>query len=172
MIRSRSLFSTSVCWVSARPSSQGMPACLSEVSGLAPVPPSWPLIRTTSLWALATPAATVPTPDLGHQLDADPRLRIAVLQVVDQLGEVFDRVDVVVRRRADQADAGRRVPHLGDPGPDLVAGKLAPLAGLGPLGHLDLQLVGAHQVFAGDAEPARGDLLDRAAACCRRWEAA
>ena len=39
-----------------------MPACLSEVSGLAPVPPSWPLIRTTSLWALATPAATVPTP--------------------------------------------------------------------------------------------------------------
>ena len=61
-IRSRSLFRTRVCWVSASPSSQGMPACLSEVSGLAPVPPSWPLIRTTSLWALATPAATVPTP--------------------------------------------------------------------------------------------------------------
>ena len=61
-IRSRSLFSTRVCWVSARPSSQGIPACLIEVSGLAPVPPSWPLISTTSLWALATPAATVPTP--------------------------------------------------------------------------------------------------------------
>ncbi len=48
-IRSRSRFRTSVCCVSARPSSQGMPACFSEVSGLAPVPPSWPLIRTTSL---------------------------------------------------------------------------------------------------------------------------
>ena len=39
-----------------------MPACLSEVSGLAPVPPSWPEISTTSACALATPAATVPTP--------------------------------------------------------------------------------------------------------------
>ncbi len=61
-IRSRSLFSTSVCWVSASPSSQGMPACLIDVCGLAPVPPSWPEISTTSECALATPAATVPTP--------------------------------------------------------------------------------------------------------------
>ncbi len=51
-----------VCWVSARPSSQGIPACFCEVSGVAPVPPSWPEMRTTSEWALATPAATVPTP--------------------------------------------------------------------------------------------------------------
>ena len=33
-------FSTRICCVSASPISQGMPACLSEVSGLAPVPPS------------------------------------------------------------------------------------------------------------------------------------
>ena len=39
-IRSRRSFSSSVCWVSARPSSQGVPACLMEVSGEAPVPPS------------------------------------------------------------------------------------------------------------------------------------
>ena len=61
-IRSRSLLRSSVCWVSARPSSQGAPACLSEVSGAAPVPPSCPLISTTSACALDTPAATVPTP--------------------------------------------------------------------------------------------------------------
>ena len=41
---------------------RGPPACLSEVSGEAPVPPSWPEIRTTSACALDTPAATVPTP--------------------------------------------------------------------------------------------------------------
>jgi hypothetical protein len=35
---------------------------LIDVSGEAPVPPSCPEIRTTSLRALATPAATVPTP--------------------------------------------------------------------------------------------------------------
>ncbi len=61
-MRSRRPLSSSVCWVSARPSSQGAPACLSEVSGLAPVPPSWPEMSTTSAWAFETPAATVPTP--------------------------------------------------------------------------------------------------------------
>ena len=61
-IRSRSPLSSRVCWVSARPSSQGPPACLSEVSGEAPVPPSWPEMSTTSACALETPAATVPTP--------------------------------------------------------------------------------------------------------------
>ncbi len=61
-IRSRSPLSSRVCWVSARPSSHGPPACLSEVSGEAPVPPSWPDTRTTSAWALETPAATVPMP--------------------------------------------------------------------------------------------------------------
>ena len=40
VMRSRSPLSTSVCWVSARPISHGAPACLSEVSGAAPVPPS------------------------------------------------------------------------------------------------------------------------------------
>ena len=62
VIRSRRPFSRSVCWVSARPSSHGVPACLSEFRGLAPVPPSWPEMSTTSACALETPEATVPTP--------------------------------------------------------------------------------------------------------------
>ena len=61
-MRSRRWLRTSVCWVSARPSSHGAPACLREVSGEAPVPPSCPEMSTTSAWALLTPAATVPTP--------------------------------------------------------------------------------------------------------------
>ena len=60
---------------------------------------------------------------------------------MDELRQVLDRVDVVVRRRRDQPDARRRVPHLRDPRVDLVAGQLAALAGLGALRHLDLQLV-------------------------------
>ncbi|SKZ25355.1 Uncharacterised protein [Mycobacteroides abscessus subsp. abscessus] len=62
VMRSRNPFSINVCWASARPISQGVPACLSEVSGDAPVPPSYPEISTTSAWALETPVATVPTP--------------------------------------------------------------------------------------------------------------
>jgi hypothetical protein len=61
--RSRMPLSMSVCCVSARPSSQGVPACLSELSGLAPVPPSCPETRMTSESAFATPAATAPMPD-------------------------------------------------------------------------------------------------------------
>ena len=55
-------FNTSVCCASAIPSSHGRPACFNEVSGEAPVPPSNPDIKITSAFALATPAAIVPTP--------------------------------------------------------------------------------------------------------------
>src|SRR5580692_9132738 len=95
-----------------------------------------------------------------HQLYADPRRRIRVLQVENELGQVFDRVDVVVRWRADQADAGCRVPHGRDHAVDLLAGQFAPFTGLGPLGDLDLQLVGVREVPARDAEAARRHLLD------------
>src|SRR5256885_11766950 len=53
------------------------------------------------------------------------RLRVRAAQVEDQLLEVLDRVDVVVRRRRDQADARRGVPDPGDVVVDLVAGQLA-----------------------------------------------
>ena len=101
--------------------------------------------------------------DLGDELDADRGARIDVLQIVDELRQILDRVDVVVRRRRDEADAGDRVAHAGDPVIDLVAGKLAALAGLGALRHLDLQHVGVDEIIGIDAEPAGGDLLDRRA---------
>src|SRR5947207_882609 len=50
-MRPRRSLATSTCCVSARPSSQGMPACLIEVSGEAPVPPGPPLIKATSPFA-------------------------------------------------------------------------------------------------------------------------
>ena len=109
--------------------------------------------------------------DFGDQLDADARAAVGVLQVVDQLGEVLDRVDVVVRRRRDQPDARRRVPRLRDRRVDLGAGQLAALAGLRALRHLDLQFRRVDEVFARHAEAARGDLLDRASSSSRpaRW---
>ena len=67
----------------------------------------------------------------------------------------------MVRRRRDQADAGRRLTDLGDPGVDLLAGQVATLAGLGALGHLDLNLEGAAQVAARHAKARTCHLLDR-----------
>ena len=53
--------------------------------------------------------------DFGDQLHADARVAIRVLQIVNQLGQILDRVDVVMRRRRNQADARGRVTRLGDP---------------------------------------------------------
>ena len=125
-----------------------------------PVPPSWPEIVTWSDLPLDTPAATVPTPTSETSFTEIGGLRIRVLQIVDQLRQVLDRIDVVVRRRRDQLDAGRRVAQQRDVLGDLAPRKLAAFAGLGALRHLDLQHLGARQVFRGDAEAAGGDLLD------------
>ena len=66
----------------------------------------------------------------------------------------------MVGRRADEAHARHRVAQEADVFGHLAAGQLAAFAGLGTLGHLDLDLVGADQVFGRDAEAARGHLLD------------
>src|SRR6185437_12887704 len=100
--------------------------------------------------------------DFRYQLDADARLAVGVLEVMDELRQILDGVDVVMRRRGDEADSRRGMPGLGDPGVDLRPGQLAAFAGLGALRHLDLQLPRAHQVLAGDAEATRGHLLDGA----------
>ena len=99
-------------------------------------------------------------PRLADQLHADPGPAVGVFQVIDQLGQVLDRVDVVVRRRRDQCHAGGGAPGPGNPGIDLFPGQMAALAGLGTLSHLDLDLLGAGEVGAGNAEPAGGYLLD------------
>ena len=101
---------------------------------------------------------------LRHQLDRDARGAVGVLEVVDQLGQILDGVDVVVRRRRDQRHAGGGVAGPGDPRIDLFAGQMTALAGLCALRHLDLDLLGAEQVFAGHAEAAGGHLLDGGAA--------
>ena len=100
----------------------------------------------------------------ADQLHVDPGPVVGVLQVVDQLGEIFDRVDVVVRRRRDQPDPRRRVPGLRDPRVHLVRRQLAALTGLRALRHLDLDVAGVDQVVAGDTEPPARHLLDGAAA--------
>jgi hypothetical protein len=96
----------------------------------------------------------------AHQLDGDTRMRVGALEVVDELGKVFDGVDVVVGRRRNEPHIGRRVTGFGDPRVDFEAGQLSALPGLGPLGHLDLQISGAGQVRRRDPEAARSDLLD------------
>ena len=104
-----------------------------------------------------------PDTDGADQLDVDAGVGVGVLEIVDQLGEILDRVDVVVRRRRDQTYPRGRVPGLGDVRIHLVARKLAPFTGFGPLRHLDLDVGGVDQVVAGHPEPTGCDLFDGAA---------
>ena len=119
-------------------------------------------MSTSSALPLATPAATVPTPTSETSFTETMHAGVGALQVVDQLGQVFDGIDVVVRRRRDQRHAGRRMPQPGDFLGHLVAGQLAAFARLGALGHLDLQDPGVGQILDRHAEAAAGHLLDAA----------
>jgi hypothetical protein len=78
----------------------------------------------------------------------------------DQLRQVLDRVNIVMRRRRNQADAGSGMPDAGDPFVDLVSRQLAAFTRLGALCHLDLDIIGADQVFGGNAKTPRCNLLD------------
>ena len=71
------------------------------------MPPSWPLISTTSACALATPAATVPTPTSATSFTEMRALRIGVLQIVNQLRQILDGINIVMRRRRNQRHARR-----------------------------------------------------------------
>ena len=97
---------------------------------------------------------------LGHQLHGHLGIRVDLLEVEDQLGQILNGIDIVVRRRRDQGHAGHGVTQTRDQRIHLAAGQLAALAGLGALGHLDLQHFGIDQVMRGHAETTRGDLLD------------
>src|SRR5438094_740099 len=90
---------------------------------------------------------------LRYQLHADTRARVDLLEIVDELRQVLDRVDVVVRRRRDQGHARYRVAQARDQGRDLVGRELASFTGLRALGDLDLELIRAHQIVRRDAEP-------------------
>jgi len=81
----------------------------------------------------------------GDELDSDAGRRVDRPQGRDQLGQVLDGVDVVVRRRADVGHAHLATTERGDERGRLLARKLAALAGLRALGHLDLELLGPRE---------------------------
>ncbi len=101
--------------------------------------------------------------DLRYQFYRYARIRVDVLQVMNQLRQVLDRVDIVVRRWRDQSHARRRVTHIGNLLVDLVARQLTALARLGALRHLDLDVIRVDQVLGGHAKTAGGNLLDSGA---------
>ena len=137
--RERRPSATSARCASASPSSHGMPGVLDRRQRRragAAVRARRPARRPPA--PLTTPPAIVPMPASATSFTETSTARVDLLQVEDQLGEILDRVDVVVRRRRDQrrrragcagAARSRRSP---------CARELAALARLRALRHLDV----------------------------------
>ena len=70
--------------------------------------------------------------DLGHQLHVHAGRRVGVLEVVDELLEVLDRVDVVVRRREMRPTPGVECRVLAIHGYTFEPGSWPPSPGLAP----------------------------------------
>ncbi len=101
--------------------------------------------------------------DFGDELHGDRSDRVRVFQIVDQLRQILNRIDVMMRRWRDQTDTRHRVAQEADVFTHFVARQLTAFTRLGALSHLDLDLIRVGQVFGGDTETARGHLLDRRA---------
>ena len=120
------------------PSSNGNPACLitgqRRSARAAVVAGDQDVIGV----AFDDPRGDRANPHFGDQLDADAGGGVGVLQIVDQLLEILDGIDIVVRRRAYEADARRRVAGLGNGFVDFATGQLTALARLSALRDFDL----------------------------------
>ena len=95
-----------------------------------------------------------------HQFYRNQGFGVDLLQVENQLCQIFDGINIVVRRRRNQRGTGHGIAQLRDIRCDLVARQLAALAGLGTLRHFNLNHIGAHQISCGHAEAAGSHLLD------------
>ena len=95
----------------------------------------------------------------GDEFHADARGGIDGAQIVNELGQIFDAVNVVVRRRRNQGHAGDGVAYASDEGCDFQGGELAAFAGFRTLRHFDFEFVGANEIFRGDAEARGGNLF-------------
>ena len=100
-----------------------------------------------------------PHSTLSHEFHADGCLRIDVLKVENQLCQVFNRVDIVMRRWRNQRDTRYGMPCLGNHLIYLEAWQLSAFTRLGSLCHLDLYLFCVHKIFCGHTETTTGHLL-------------
>lgn len=95
--------------------------------------------------------------DFRDEFDGNAGRRIGALEVVNELGQILYRIDVVMGRRRDQSDAGNTVTGAGDFDGDFVAGQFTTFARFGALRHLDLQLVSVRKVGGRYSESTTGN---------------
>src|SRR5215472_18038977 len=96
----------------------------------------------------------------GDEFDAYGSARVGALQIPDELREIFNRIDVVVRRRRDELHPRLRVAEACDQLSYLVARKLAALAWLGALRDFDFEFFGVREILGRNTEACAGYLVN------------
>src|SRR5262249_37826682 len=94
-----------------------------------------------------------------YELDRYSSARVHLLQVINELCQIFDRVNVVMRWRGDQCDSGHRVSQGSNFGGDLMARPLSRPPPVLPLRDFDFQLVGRNKISRRYAKPRRSHLF-------------
>ncbi len=97
---------------------------------------------------------------LAHELHVNIGRRVRAFEVEDELFQVFNRIDVVVRGWRNEAHTGSAMTQTSNPGVHLVRRKLSTFAGFCPLRHLDLNIGGVGEVETRHSETSRSHLLD------------
>src|SRR5437868_5256585 len=82
-----------------------------------------------------------------NQFHPDPRAWIYRAQVIDQLCQILDAVDIVMRRRRDQHHFRHSVPQACDVDAHFAGWQLTAFARLSALRNLDFQFVRVNQIF-------------------------
>src|SRR5690606_4783487 len=83
---------------------------------------------------------------LRHQFHVDTSLPVGIFQVENQLCQIFDRIDVMMWWRRNQAYTRCRVTYFSNPLIHFMARKLPALSRFSPLCHLDLDFVSLSEI--------------------------
>ena len=97
---------------------------------------------------------------LRHQFHRYPRIPVGVFQVIDQLCQIFDGINIMMRRWRNQGYSWCGVSRLCHPGIYFFPWQMSALSRLCALCHLDLDLLGTDQVSGGHAKASRSHLLN------------
>ena len=97
---------------------------------------------------------------LRNQLYRNICIFICIFQVIDQLCQVLDGIDIVMRRRGDQGNTRCGVTSFRNPWINLLRRKMSTFTRFCALCHFDLDFSCRYQITAGNTETTTGYLFD------------
>ena len=105
----------------------------------------------------------------GHQFHGHFGAWVDLLEIIDQLRQILDGIDVVMRWRRDQRHAFGRMTQARNQICHLHARQLTTFTRLGTLCNLDFQLLAMVQIFRCNTKATRCDLFDLSAWVVTIW---